>query len=410
MKIAILNTGNELLRGTTINSNLGFIGRELAEIGEEADCAITVPDGSEELVGALEMLYPFHDLVIITGGLGPTTDDMTREVVCDLLKLPMRKDPELLEKLTRYWEERHPGNPPPEFYLRQAMVPENGTILANYNGTASGLWLKGKFNEKEVYTAMLPGPPLELEPMVRHELIPLIRKCHDQALFTDKFMLANTPELTAQDFVIAHLPENIKVAYCASAEGTRVFLSGTNEPAVRKFGMVVRGHFGAAVLKAPHLSLVDELTERLLQINCSLATAESCTGGMVGATITDLPGVSAIYKGGIISYDNAVKIDELGIPVELLERYGAVSAECAEMMAEGVRRKFKTRAGLAATGIAGPSGGTPEKPVGLVYVAIALDDKVEVRELRLRGSRDMIRRRTTAQVLNLLRDMIVNNF
>ncbi len=408
MKIAILNTGNELLRGTTINSNLGFIGRELAEIGEEADCAIAVPDGADELTGALKMLYPLHDLVIITGGLGPTTDDITRETVCELLKLPMHSDPELLKSLAQYWAERHPGSPPPDFYLRQALVPENGSILTNRNGTASGLWLKGVYEGKPVYTAMLPGPPLELEPMVHNELIPVIKACHDLTVFTDKFMLVNTPELTAQEFVAARLPENIRVAYCASVEGTRVFLSGADEPAVRKFGAVVREHFGTAVLKAPHLNLIDELAERLLQMNCSLATAESCTGGLIGAAFTDLPGISAIYEGGVISYSNTVKMRELGVPAELLERYGAVSAECARAMVEGVCRKFGVRAGISATGIAGPGGGTPDKPVGLVYVGAALDGKVEVKELRLRGSRDLIRRRTVAQALNLLRSMILS--
>lgn len=406
MKIAILNTGNELLRGTTVNTNLSFIGRELASIGEEADCSITVPDGPDDMRRALEVLFTTHDLVIVTGGLGPTSDDLTREVVCELLRQPLREDPALRQMLDAYWLERHPGSPAPAFYLRQGLVPVNGRVMKNSNGTASGLWVPGECQGRKVYAAMLPGPPLELEPMVRHELIPLLIEHRDKTVFTDKFLLANTAELAAQDYVESIMPSYLRVAYCASVEGTRVFLSGEDEGKTREFGLEVRRHFGHAVVAAPHLDLIDEIAEKLIALNCKLATAESCTGGMIGAAFTDLPGISAIYEGGVISYSNEVKHRELGVPLELLGKYGAVSAECARAMVEGVCRKFNACAGLSATGIAGPDGGTAEKPVGLVYVGAMFNGKVEVRELRMRGSRELIRRRTVAQALNLLRDLL----
>ncbi len=406
MKIAILNTGNELLRGTTVNTNLSFIGRELAAIGEEPDCSITVPDGPDDMQAALEILFATHDLVIITGGLGPTSDDLTREVVCKLLDEPLREDPTLRAKLEAYWEQRHPGYPGPASYYRQALVPVHGAILKNSNGSASGLWLPGRYQNRKVLAVMLPGPPMELEPMVHSELMPLLRELHGESSCTDKFMLADIPELVAQEFVEAILPETLNVSYCASVEGTRVFINGSDKARVHEITDEVKKHFGAAVLREPHLNLADEVAERLAVAGCKLATAESCTGGLIGAAFTDIPGVSAIYEGGVISYSYDVKQRELGISPELLETHGAVSAECALAMVEGVCRKFHTGAGISATGIAGPGGGTPEKPVGLVYVAAAFNGRVKVEELHLRGSRDLIRRRTVAKAINLLRTLI----
>lgn len=407
MKIAILNTGNELLRGTTVNTNLSFLGKELAALGEEPDCSMTVPDSPGEIRTALEILFAAHDLVIVTGGLGPTSDDLTREIVCALLEEPLREDPALRIMLEARWHERFPGCAAPDFYFRQALAPVNGTVLKNGNGTAPGLWIPGLWRGRKVFAALLPGPPAELEPMVHDELIPLLRGLHGDSVCTDKFMLADTPELTAQEFIATILCPPLKVSYSASPEGTRVFISGADADKVYETAGQIKAHFGRAVLGAPHLSLANEILERLISARCRLATAESCTGGLIGAAFTDLPGVSAVYEGGVISYSNEVKHRELGVPRELLMQYGAVSAECARAMVEGVCRKFGTEAGLSATGIAGPGGGTPGKPVGLAYVGARFGGRTEVRELHLRGSRDQIRRRTVAKALNLLRELML---
>jgi nicotinamide-nucleotide amidase len=407
MKIAILNTGNELLRGTTVNTNLSFIGRELAALGEEPDCSITVPDNPGDMRAALESLFSTHDLVIVTGGLGPTSDDLTREVVCELLGEPLREDHSLRQMLEEYWNERHPDSAGPDFYFRQALVPVNGAVLKNRNGTAPGLWIPGLYHGRSVFAALLPGPPTELEPMVHDELLPLLLAIHGESICTDKFMLADTPELAAQEFVEAALPAPLKVSYSASPEGTRVFISGTDPDKVYAATKQIKVHFGRAVVGAPHLGLAEELLDLLTAARCKLATAESCTGGLIGASFTDQAGASAVYEGGVISYSNEVKVRELGVSGKLLEQHGAVSPECARAMVEGACRRFNTEAGIAATGIAGPSGGTPDKPVGLVYIAATLNGRTEVRQLRLRGSREQIRRRTVAKAMNLLRELLI---
>lgn len=408
MQIAILNTGNELLRGATLNTNLTFAGTMLATVGEEADCALTIPDEPPLIRRALASLLQTHELVIVTGGLGPTADDLTRDIVCRLLNLPQREDPELRAMLENFWQERHPNSAAPPSYYAQALVPEHGHVIRNCNGTAPGLWIDGTYFKRNVVVALLPGPPSEFEPMFQNEFLPRLRERRGKQIFTERFMASNTPEITAQEKVEAVLPPHLRAAYCASVEGTRVFLTGDDPSAVHEFTESVKKTFGNSILANGHQDLVAELVERLVANNCTIATAESCTGGMIGAMLTASPGVSKIYLGGIVCYSNESKQRELNVSPEILQQHGAVSHECAVALVEGVCRRFGAQAGISVTGIAGPGGGTPQKPVGLVYVGVMLNGITEVRELHLRGDRAQVRRRAAAQALILLREMLMS--
>lgn len=409
MQIAILNTGNELLRGATLNTNLTFSGAMLATIGEEADCALAVPDEPLIIRRALASLLKTHELVIVTGGLGPTADDLTRDIVCGLLNIQQHEAPELRAKLEKYWLERHPGSSGPPSYYAQALVPEYAQVMNNCNGTAPGLWIDGTYFKRNVVVALLPGPPSEFEPMFRDEFLPRLSARRGKQIFTEKFMASNTSEMAAQEKIEAVLPPHLRAAYCASVEGTRVFLTGDNSAAVHEFTENVKKTFGNSILANGHQDLVDELVERLAAKSYTVATAESCTGGMIGAMITAPPGASNIYPGGVVCYSNESKQRELNVSSEILEQYGAVSRECATAMVEGVCQRFGTQAGISVTGIAGPSGGTPQKPVGLVYVGVMLNGKTAVLELHLRGDRAQVRRRAAAQALILLREMLMSD-
>lgn len=408
MKIAILNTGNELLRGTTLNTNLSFAGMMLTSAGEEADCALAVPDEPAMIKDALGLLLENHDLVIVTGGLGPTADDLTRDIVCELLNLQQHEDPGLRAGLEEYWQSRHPERNAPASYYAQSMVPEHAEIMDNHNGSAPGLWIEGEYLKRKALVALLPGPPSEFEPMFCDEFLPRLHARRGQQIFTERIMVSNTPEIIAQEKVESVISPNIRAAYCASAEGTRIFLTGNDHNQTCEFMEKIKKMFGCSVLTNGHLDLAGELAERLSVLGCTLATAESCTGGMISAAITAQPGISSIYLGGVVCYSNQSKQRELSVTAEILERHGAVSAECARAMAEGVCRRFGAKAGIAVTGIAGPGGGTVHKPVGLVYIGAMYNGKVVDRRLDLRGNRAKIRQCATAQALILLREMLMS--
>ncbi|MDD5729140.1 MAG: molybdopterin-binding protein, partial [Victivallales bacterium] len=298
MRITIICTGTELLKGTTVNTNLSFIGQQLSEAGIVPARALVIGDEPEAMLAALESSVTDSDLIITTGGLGPTNDDLTRKVVCDFLKLGTARDPELENDLKIRWQRRYAAKPAPENYLAQADIPENTVILPNAVGTAPGLWVKGRNKNREIEIILLPGPPNELNPMFRNETMPALRKKITHAVFTSSFMIAATAELLVQEKVeplIAALP--LTAAYCASIEGVKTFLSGDDRELVESKTREAAGLFGNSVLAGNGLSLPEEVSARLKKHALSFGTAESCTGGMIAAAITDLPGSSQIFSG-----------------------------------------------------------------------------------------------------------------
>jgi nicotinamide-nucleotide amidase len=347
-------------------------------------------------------------VVIITGGLGSTGDDVTRDVVCSLLNLELRVNEEYSCRLKQHWLSRGRGEPPAELFY-QAAMPVNAVILNNRFGSAPGLWLKSPDNKYGKDIFLLPGPPEELEPMFSIEVMPRLEAMRQEQIFTEHFMVINASELTVEQNIKPIIAGTaISPAYCASYEGVKVFLSASDAALLHEKTLAAVKVFGDAVAANRVLSLAEDIAARLLNNKLILATAESCTGGMIAAAITDLPGSSQLFSGAVVAYSNQIKINVLAVPEQIIAKYGAVSSECVSAMVEGICKKFGTDVGIAVSGVAGPDGGTPQKPIGLVFIGVKLRDKQVIKEYRFRGSRAVIRRRAVIQSLLMLRGMLVD--
>ena len=403
MRVSVICTGTELLKGTTVNTNLTFIGQQLGEAGIVPLRAIVVGDSPADLRQALEDVTKDSDIIITTGGLGPTRDDLTRNAVCDFLNLKLYRNSKIETELTRRWGKRY-STPPNKDYLLQADVPESSIVLENHVGTAPGLWVKGE----SVDIILLPGPPNELTLMFKNEAMPLFRKRVAKANYTSSFMITSISELIVQGKV-EPLVENqsVSLAYCSSIEGVKVFFSGDDENLIIQKAEEAKKLFGNAVLANNKLSISEEISERLRGHGYTLGTAESCTGGMIAAAITDLPGSSQIFRGSIVSYSNEIKTKFLGVSDDILENHGAVSTECVCAMVSGVAKTLNVDAAIAVSGIAGPAGGTDEKPVGLVYIGALLHDEIVVEKHIFPGNRDSIRNRAKIKALLMLRELLL---
>ena len=410
MKISTICTGSELLKGTTINTNMAAIGIALTELGMPPEQGMVVADAPQLITDALKKLAPETDLIITSGGLGPTCDDLTRKVVCDFLGLELEVNSQLYEELTQRWRFRRSGTKPPPEYYNQALAPHDAIILHNKVGSAPGMLLESIINGKLLRVAMLPGPPSELIPMLEDELIPQLQKLADGKTLTHTtgFLIAGIPEMQAEKIIQPLLTETeVELALCASLYGVKVFFSGTNQTIVQQKAAEAAEQFGNLALEAGSIDLIEDISKLLIQHKLTLCTAESCTGGMIAAAITDLPGASQLFSGSIIAYRNEVKEELLGVDKVLLETVGAVSADCVEQMVAGVCDRFTANAGIAVSGIAGPTGGTVEKPVGLIYVAVQVNGEHIVKQFNFNGNRQMIRERTVAKALLLLRELIL---
>lgn len=410
MKIEVIATGTELLKGSAVNTNLAAIGRMLHQYGFTVNGGRIVGDSRADLIGALHRAAVEAELVIVTGGLGPTADDITRDVAAELFGLNLARDPAIADRLRRYYRRRHGEGRVPKELFRQAEVPVGAEVLENRNGSAPGLYFAAPYGGKIRHVYLLPGPPTEMEPMFEAALPAIHARFAGEARrHTGCFLVASGAELNIQraiEPVLAGRP--VELAYCAGAEGTKVFITGADASVVDEAVELARRRFGDAALPAGHTDLAAEVLELARRRQWHLALAESCTGGLIGAALTEVAGASSVFLGSLVAYDNAVKERLLGVPPETLRRSGAVSAETAVAMAAGARNAFGAELAAAVTGIAGPDGGTADKPVGLVYVAACRGDRSVVRECRFGGGRAAVRQRARAAVLLLLRDLLLD--
>ncbi|OGV46914.1 MAG: hypothetical protein A2017_16825 [Lentisphaerae bacterium GWF2_44_16] len=405
MNISVICIGDELLKGATVNTNLAFIGNELLSIGIIPFNSMTVPDEKNALTGALDYLTPLSDVIITVGGLGPTADDITKNVIAGYFKRCFRKDEKAAENIIDRWN-RFGRRVASETLMSQALVPEGAEVIYNKVGTAPGIWME---TEKDKLLIMLPGPPVELKPMVSDFVVPRLKEKLKVKLHTELFHVVGLPESLVEGKMLPVISEmkDLSVAYCASPGEVRVFLTSLNKDTIEKMSAEMKRIFPENILLSAHNSLVEEISQLLRKNKLTAATAESCTGGMIAAAITELPGSSDIFKGSIVAYSNEVKENILGVRHETLEKYGAVSSECASEMLDNVCDKSNTETGIAVTGIAGPGGGG-QKPVGLVYIAVRFKDRKIVREYNFLGNREMIRQRTVSMAFNLFRSLILN--
>ena len=410
MRVELITIGDELLLGFTIDTNSAFLGRELAELGVELPRRTTVGDEPATISGAIREALGRADGVITTGGLGPTSDDVTMSAVAAALDLELERNDAVVARLEEIWRARGRSEPLPPANLSQAMLPSGSVILPNHHGTAPGAFVETRDGR---WVAVLPGVPREMREMFSASVRDMLRERAPKGQVVQSLAVRTTgiPEsrLPALLGEYAGGVDGLSLAYIPGVDGVDLRLTA------RGIGATVAGDkLRAAARKLSerlepyaYAEGTTDLAETVLGAcrarGMRLAVAESCTGGMLGQRITAIAGSSDVFAGGVIAYDDEVKIELLGVAREDLQRYGAVSEEIVTAMASSARRRFGVDVGVGITGIAGPGGGSPEKPVGTVWIAVATPDEIVARGLRLFGDRDEVRRRAAQAALDLVR-------
>ena len=405
MKAEIIAVGTELLMGEILNSNSRDIARELYNLGIDVYHQSVVGDNLNRVSKELETAFERADLVITTGGLGPTRDDLTKEAAAHFLKRDMILDEESIKHLEDFFGSR--GLPLNEGNKRQAYFPEGAKIIPNENGTAPACIIE--FDEKVL--VILPGPPREVIPLMEKYIIPYLEKRTGKVFISDIINISGIGEGHMEEKImdIIDAQENPTVAPYAKEHGLtlRVTASASTEqearlllePVVKK----VCDRLGMDVYAIGDTTLEAVVASLLIEQNLSISVAESCSGGLLAGRLINYPGISKVFKEGFITYSNESKINTLGVDYKILSKYGAVSEEVAKQMAKGAADRAKSDVALSITGIAGPDGGTDEKPVGLVYIGLYLLGEVKVMKMDSWGSRDNVRRRAVSQALDMLR-------
>jgi len=404
----IISVGTELLLGQIVDTNAAYLSKLLPEFGIDLHYRVTVGDNEERLTEALRQALSRSDIVFTIGGLGPTEDDITRETVAKVVGDAMVLDEEAAEHMRSFFAAR--GIRMPETNFKQAMVPRRGRKLANPLGTAPGAVFETDDGKAVI---VLPGPPGEFVPMVNECVTLYLRERFGQASGIIKsrvLRIAGLGESSVEEIVKPLLSSrNPTVAPLASVGEVRLRItakaSGPEEAEKMLDDMDQKlvAKLGNSVFGRDEETLEQVVVRLLIERGLRLGIAESCTGGLIANRITDVPGCSTTFLAGVVSYSNKAKQDILGVPEHLLIEHGAVSEEVARAMAEGVRKVARADIGISVTGIAGPSGGTPEKPVGLVYMALASDKGTVAYRHRFMGSRKDIKWRSSQAALDMLR-------
>jgi nicotinamide-nucleotide amidase len=406
MILEVINTGSELLLGSTLNTHLAYLGQELFALGLRIARQTAVPDG-EDIRAALADSLTRADIILVTGGLGPTTDDLTREITAELLGLPLIEDGAVWKAIEKRFARR--GLEMTTRNRRQAQVPEGATVLANPNGTAPGLYLRHADSARNFtrHIFLLPGPPRELRPMFQTLVVPILKELAPgaAALQSRRWLVVGLPESKVEALVgeeLLAIP-GLELGYCARPGAVEVRCIGGPE-ALSAADAVIAAKVPTQVAGEGGASLEEIVVHRLAALGNTLAVAESCTGGHLADKITGVPGASTVFVEGFVTYSNEAKARALGIPAALIAEHGAVSEPVARAMAEGAMREANADFGLATTGIAGPGGGTPEKPVGTVFIALAVrDGETRVERHSYPTDRGTFKDLTTLTALDMLR-------
>jgi nicotinamide-nucleotide amidase len=405
MRVVLLNTGTELLLGDVQDVHLPFIAREILPLGLRIEERRTVPD-SEAIRQTLAELFPRCEILFVTGGLGPTSDDITREMVADLLGLELRRSSELMASLRQRLQVRGikwtPG------IARQADVHVGAEVLPNQNGSAPGLYLRTNINPQiqSPHLFLLPGPPRELQPMFRAFVMPILRSMVPASALIQRrlYKIAAKGESSIEEAIgerVLAIP-GIELGYCARPSEVDVRIIGKPK-AIEQADAIIRSTLGSSIFSAADETLEEVIVKLLAQRHQTLAVAESCTGGLLANRITNVSGASAVFLAGYVCYANQAKIDMLNVDARLIEKHGAVSEQVACALAGHARASARSDYALATTGVAGPSGGSPEKPVGTVYVALAATDETVANRFFFPTDRETFKQIATQAALELLR-------
>ena len=414
-RVELITIGDELLLGFTIDTNAAHISRALAAAGVAVVRRTTVSDEADAIAEAVREALDRTGAVITTGGLGPTSDDLTKPAIARIFGRQMIMDEEYAAALEKRWRARFPHGTFPKTNRSQAEVPEGARILPNRHGSAPGIWLE---DDRGRWVVMMPGVPREMRGMLADEVLPAIKSRFPESenavvsgtLRTTGIAESAIADTLGADF-LARLGDDFKslsLAYLPGVAGVdlRVTARGMSkaraDELVNQAVVKLREQVSAYIYGEGEDDLASVVIGRCRDLGLKLAVAESCTGGLIGERITNIPGSSDIFVGGVIAYDNAVKVKSLGVSKETLERKGAVSEEVALEMAAGAKRDLKADVAISVTGIAGPGGGSPEKPVGLVWIAVDARE-AKARRFHLIGDRTEIRQRAAQAALEMVR-------
>ena len=405
MLAEIISIGNELLNGNTVNSNATYISKKLHENGIITGYIQVVGDVTIAIRQALDLALARSDVILLTGGLGPTPDDITRTVVADYFGHKLIFDEQIYDNLKKRFARR--GIPIPEVNRNQAMVPEGVELIPNRKGSAQGMIFRRK--QKSVF--VMPGVPMEMKGMMENTVIPKLREmCPDCRVKVDFIRSTGLAESVIYQKMESELNQftSYEIAFLPNFSGVdlRVVRKGediTDNQKFKKFLKLLDDEIGDAIYAREDIGLEEVLGKLLKKRKLTISVAESLTGGLVQHKLTQIPGSSDYFMGGIVSYSNEAKMELLGVRESSLKKYGAVSELVAKEMAEGVRKRLGTDIGISTTGIAGPTGATATKPVGLVYLALSAKDIVIARKQIFGPDRNSVKQRSAQAALELAR-------
>ena len=411
MVVELVSVGTELLLGNIVNTNARYLSEKCAMLGLSVYYQTTVGDNEERLAEVIKTALNRSDIVILNGGLGPTEDDLTKETCAKVMGLPLVTDQHTEERLKEYYKGRKKEDLP-ESNWKQAVIPERAVVFYNGNGTAPGLVVEQ--NGKTVI--LVPGPPNELYPMMEKQICPYLQKKNEEVILSQMVKICGFGESKVEEMILDLIDKQTNPTLATYAKQGEVHLrvtarAATEEEAKKLLKPMVKEikkRFGEAVYTTDEKETLTDVVVKLLKKHeLTVTTAESCTGGLLAGTLVGVPGVSEVFREGFVTYSNKAKRKLLDVSKSTLKKYGAVSAQTAKEMAKG--GVFATDADIcvAITGLAGPDGATPEKPIGLVYIACYMNDKVHVEEFRFKGDRQKIRERSVVQALDVLRRSIL---
>ncbi len=413
MTAEIICVGTELLLGNIINTNGAYLANQCAKYGIACYYQDVVGDNEERLLGLLKTATQRADVILLSGGLGPTEDDMTKESVAKFLGKELVLDQESLERIEEYFKTRKLVMT--ENNKKQALIPEGAVALPNDNGTAPGIYLE---TEGATYV-LLPGPPQELIPMVESQVMPRLLAKSDQAICSQTVKICGIGESKAETMIkdLIDAQTNPTIATYAKVGEVHIRVTAKAEDEKEALKLIkpvikeLKNRFGNAIYTTDEsITLEKAVADLLLANHLTISCAESCTGGKLSARLIGVPGISEAYKVGYVTYSNKSKRKLLDVKKSILQKYGAVSENVAKEMVKGLMRETETDVTLATTGIAGPDGGTPEKPVGLVYIACNVKGKIVVKECHFKGDREKIRDNAVAAALELARLCLLEYF
>ncbi len=414
MIVELISVGTEILLGNIVNTNASFLAEKCAVLGLSLYYQTSVGDNESRLEQTILTALNRSDVIILTGGLGPTQDDLTKEVAAKVMDRALIEDEHTKERIAKYFENSQLQTIADNNW-KQAFIPERATVVDNNNGTAPGLIIE----ENGKVLILLPGPPDELVPMFMNDIYPYLNKLQPETIYSQIVKLCGIGESTAETMIQDLISEQTNPTVAPYAKIGEVHLRVTakakdEEEAKKLIKPIVKelkARFGKNVYTTDENETLEAVIVKLLEKNeLTVTTAESCTGGLFAARLVNVSGVSGVFREGFITYSNKSKRKLLGVQKSTLKKFGAVSEKTVKEMAKGAVFATDSDVCIAISGVAGPDGGTEEKPVGLVYIACYINDKVTVKEFYFKGNRSKVREQSVVKALTLLRDCILDEY